>query len=211
MNRKIRYKILSLFHIHQPHPKTELVFSSDFELLVSLILSAQSTDDMVNKTTFLLFKVANTPESILQLGIKKLKNYIRSVGLYNNKAQYIINTSLLLLEKYNNQIPNTRVELESFPGIGRKIANIILNVLFDKKTIAVDTHVFRVSNRTGFAIGENVIKVEKKLIKVVPSIFKKNIHFWFVYHGRYVCKARKQSCHICLINKFCEFINNKSI
>ncbi|ALD15082.1 endonuclease III [Buchnera aphidicola (Aphis glycines)] len=211
MNSKERYKILSLFHVNQPYPMTELIFSSNFELLVSLILSAQSTDNIVNKTTFILFQVANTPESIVQLGMKKLKNYIRSVGLYNTKAQYIIKTSFLLLKKYDNQIPNTRAELESLPGIGRKIANIILNLLFDKQTIAVDTHVFRVSNRTGFAIGKNVMQVEKKLMKVVPSIFKKNIHFWFVYHGRYICKARQPRCDVCLIKNFCEFINNKSI
>ncbi|QIQ41170.1 MAG: endonuclease III [Buchnera aphidicola (Aphis urticata)] len=211
MNRVIRYNILSLFNINQPYPTTELVFSSDFELLISLILSSQSTDAMVNKTTFILFKVANTPESILQLGIEKLKYYIKSVGLYNTKAEYIIKTSFLLLNKYHNKIPDTRIAIESLPGIGRKIANILLNVLFNKKTIAVDTHVFRVSNRTGFAIGESVIKVEKKLMKVVPSIFKKNIHFWFVYHGRYICKARKQKCNICLIKQFCEFINNNAI
>ncbi|QFQ32855.1 endonuclease III [Buchnera aphidicola (Aphis fabae)] len=211
MNKKKRYEILSLFHVNEPNPMIELFFSSDFELLISLILSAQSTDKTVNKITFILFKIANTPEGILQLGIEKLKYYIKSVGLYNTKAKYIIQTSFLLFNKYNNKIPKNRIELESLPGVGRKTANIILNVLFNKKTIAVDTHVFRVSNRTGFATGKNVIKVEKKLMKVVPSVFKKNIHFWFVYHGRYICKARKQKCNICLISKFCEFINNESI
>ncbi|QCI16953.1 endonuclease III [Buchnera aphidicola (Aphis helianthi)] len=210
MNKSKRYSILSLFYINQPNPMTELIFSSDFELLISLILSAQSTDVMVNKITCILFKVANTPESILQLGIKRLKYYIKNLGLYNIKAVYIIKISYLLINKYNNQIPNSRIELESLPGVGRKTANIILNLLFDQKTIAVDTHVFRVSNRTGFATGKNVIQVEKKLIKVVPSIFKKNVHFWFVYHGRYICKARKKQCDICLISKFCE-LTNKNI
>lgn len=207
MNKKKRYAILSLFHEYQPNPMTELLFSSDFELLISLILSSQSTDAIVNKITFVLFKVANTPESILQLGIEKLKFYIKSVGLYNVKAKYIFQTSFLLFNKYKNKIPEDRIKLESLPGVGRKIANIILNLLFNKNTIAVDTHVFRVSNRTGFAKGKSVIKVEQKLIQVVPSIFKKNVHFWFVYHGRYICKARKQKCNICLISKFCEFIN----
>ncbi|WP_348769493.1 endonuclease III [Buchnera aphidicola] len=207
MNKKKRYKILSLFYLNQPNPITELIFSSDFELLISLILSAQSTDSIVNKTTLILFKIAKTPEEILQLGIDRLKYYIKSIGLYNIKAEYIIKTSFLLFNKYNNQIPNNRIELESLPGVGRKTANIILNLLFNKKTIAVDTHVFRVSNRTNFAVGKNVKQVEKKLIKVVPSIFKKNIHFWFVYHGRYICTARKQKCNFCLINKLCEFLN----
>lgn len=211
MNYKKRYTILSLFYENQPNPTTELVFSSDFELLISLILSAQATDARVNKVTFFLFKIANTPESILQLGIEPLKYYIKSIGLYNIKARYIIDTSFLLFNKYHNTIPNSRAVLESLPGVGRKIANIILNLLFNKKTIAVDTHVFRVSNRTGFAKGKNVITVERKLIKFVPSIFKKNIHFWFVYHGRYICTARKQKCCICLISKFCEYVNNKSI
>ncbi|QCI18680.1 endonuclease III [Buchnera aphidicola] len=211
MNAKKRYKILSLFQNNYPNPKTELIFSSNFELLISLILSAQATDIVVNKTTRVLFKVANTPESILQLGIEQLKYYIKSVGLYNTKAENIIKTSFLLFHKYRNEIPNNRVKLESLPGVGRKTANIILNLLFNKKTIAVDTHVFRVSNRTGFAIGDNVIKVEKKLMKFVPSIFKRNVHFWFVYHGRYICQARKIQCNICLISKFCEFTNNKFI
>ncbi|CAL4319408.1 Endonuclease III [Buchnera aphidicola (Protaphis terricola)] len=206
MNSKIRLKILSLFYINQSNPKIELVFSSDFELMISLILSAQSTDVAVNKATSVLFKIANTPKDILRLGIDRLKSYIKSIGLYNMKALYIIKTSFLLINKYNNKIPKTRKDLESLPGIGRKTANIILNVLFNQNTIAVDTHVFRVSNRTGFAKGKNVKIVEKKLKRVVPSIFKKYINFWFVNHGRYICKARNKICHLCLIKNFCEFV-----
>ncbi|AWH90646.1 endonuclease III [Buchnera aphidicola (Melanaphis sacchari)] len=205
MNKEKRYKILSLFYKNNPTPKTELIFSSGFELLISVILSAQSTDIMVNKVTRKLFKVANTPQSILQIGYTKLRNYINSLGLYNKKARNIINTSLILINRYNNKIPKHRIELESLPGVGRKTANIILNILFHKKTIPIDTHVFRVSNRTGFARGNSVAKVEKKINRVVPSLFKKNIHFWFVLHGRYICRSRALKCNICLINKLCEF------
>lgn len=209
MNKEKRHKILSLFYNKNPIPLIELIFSSDFELLLSLILSAKSTDLMVNKTTKILFKKANTPEAILSLGVENLKNYIKSVGLYNTKASNIIKTSFLLVTKHNSKIPNSRFELESLPGVGRKTANILLNILFKKNTIGVDTHVFRVSNRTNFAKGQNVKEVEKKLIKVVPTIFKLNIHFWFVLHGRYICTARKLKCNICLICRLCEF-NQKS-
>jgi len=209
MNKKKRYHILSLFHKENPDPNIELIFSSDFELLLSVILSAQSTDDMVNKITANLFSIANTPESILQLGYDKLKNCIKKIGLYNKKALYIIQSAYLIKNKFNNKIPSNRTELESLPGVGRKTANIILNVLFNKKTIAVDTHVFRVANRTGFSRGKNTIDVEKKMIKIVPSIFKKNVHLWFVLHGRYICTARKLKCKICLINKLCEFDKKK--
>ncbi|QIQ41727.1 MAG: endonuclease III [Buchnera aphidicola (Microlophium carnosum)] len=209
MNNKKRYNILSLFYKKYPDPNIELVYSSDFELLLSVILSAQSTDFSVNKTTKILFQRANTPESILLLGLNNLKNYIRNIGLYNTKALNIIRTSFLILNKYNGIVPNNRIELESLPGVGRKTSNIILNILFKKKTIAVDTHVFRVSNRTNFAKGKNVKEVEKKLIKVVPNIFKLNFHSWFVLHGRYICTARKIKCNICLIFKLCEF--NKKI
>jgi len=209
MNKEKRYKILSLFSEKNPNPKTELIFSSDFELLLSVMLSAKSTDLIVNKTTKILFQIANTPESILLLGVEGLKNYIKHIGLYNMKALNIINTSFLIITKHKGKIPKNRNELESFPGVGRKTANIILNILFKKKTIAVDTHVFRVSNRTNFAKGKNVKEVEKKLNKVVPSIFKLKIHFWFVLHGRYICTARKFKCNICLVYKFCEFKEKK--
>ncbi|QCI17529.1 endonuclease III [Buchnera aphidicola (Acyrthosiphon lactucae)] len=205
MNKETRYEILSIFNAQYPKNKTELVFSSDFELLLSVILSAQSSDVIVNKVTKILFKQANTPESILLLGLEGLKNYIKHIGLYNIKASNIIRTSSLILTKYNGIIPNNRIELESLPGVGRKTSNVILNILFKKKTIAVDTHVFRVSNRTNFAKGKNVNEVEKKLIKVVPDIFKLNFHSWFVLHGRYICTARKIKCDICLIFKLCEF------
>lgn len=209
MNKEKRYKILLLFYSKCPEPKIELVFSSDFELLLSVILSAQSTDLIVNKTTKKLFKIANTPESILLLGLENLKNYIKNVGLYNVKALNIIRTASLILNKFNGMIPNNRIELESLPGVGRKTSNILLNILFKKKTIAVDTHVFRVSNRTNFAKGKNVREVEKKLIKVVPDIFKLNFHAWFILHGRYVCTARKIKCNLCLICTLCEFKNKK--
>ncbi|WAI11885.1 MAG: endonuclease III [Buchnera aphidicola (Macrosiphum albifrons)] len=205
MNKEKRYKILSLFNSKYPEPKIELIFSSDFELLLSVMLSAQSTDFIVNKTTKILFKIANTPESILSLGLACLKNYIKDIGLYNTKALNIIRSSFLILTKYNGIIPNNRIELESLPGVGRKTSNVLLNILFKKKTIAVDTHVFRVSNRTNFAKGKNVKEVEMKLMKVVPNIFKLNFHTWFVLHGRHICTARKIKCNICLIFKQCEF------
>ncbi|CAL4326181.1 endonuclease III [Buchnera aphidicola] len=205
MNKEKRYKILSLFHTHNSNPQIELIFSSDFELLLSVILSSKSTDAIVNKTTKKLFKIANTPERILCLGLANLKSYIKNIGLYNIKALNIIRTSFLILYKYNGKIPNNRIELESLPGVGRKTANIILNVLFNKNTIAVDTHVFRVANRTNFATGKNVKEVENKLMKVVPNFFKFKIHSWFVLHGRYVCTARKVKCNICLIAQLCEF------
>ncbi|WP_284443294.1 endonuclease III [Buchnera aphidicola] len=209
MNKEKRYKILSIFNSKYPEPKIELIFSSDFELLLSVMLSAQSTDVIVNKTTKILFKIANTPESILSLGLACLKNYIKDIGLYNTKALNIIRSSFLILTKYNGIIPNNRIELESLPGVGRKTSNILLNILFKKKTIAVDTHVFRVSNRTNFAKGKNVKEVEMKLIKVVPNIFKLNFHAWFVLHGRHICTARKIKCNICLIFKQCEFNKKK--
>ncbi|AYN24392.1 endonuclease III [Buchnera aphidicola] len=209
MNKKKRSEILFLFYKKNSNPKIELIFSSDFELLLSVILSAKSTDIMVNKITSTLFKVANTPQGILQLGFNRLRYYIKGIGLYNTKALNIINTAHLIKTKYNNKVPSKRIELESLPGVGRKTANIILNVLFNKKTIAVDTHVFRVANRTGFAKGKNVVEVEKKMIKMVPSIFKKYVHFWFVLHGRYVCTARKLKCKTCLIEKLCEFDKKK--
>lgn len=205
MNKAIRYKILFLLKNTYPEPKTELIFSSDFELLLSVMLSAQSTDIMVNKVTKKLFQVANTPKTILLLGEKRLSSYIKSIGLYNIKASNIIRTSFLLLTKYNGIIPNNRLALESFPGVGRKTANIILNILFQQKTIAVDTHVFRVSNRTNFVKGKNVKEVEKKLMKAVPDTFKLNFHFLFVLHGRYICTAKKIKCNICSIYQLCEF------
>lgn len=210
MNKEKRYKILSLFYDNNPNPKIELIFSSDFELLLSVILSAKSTDKIVNKTTKILFKIANTPQSILCLGIECLKKYIRNIGLYNSKALNIIRTSFLIIYKHNGKIPKDRIELESLPGVGRKTANIILNTLFKKDTIAVDTHVFRVSNRTNFAKGKNTKEVENKLIKVVPTIFKSKMHLWFVFHGRYICTARKIKCNMCLIVRLCEF-NKKTL
>jgi endonuclease-3 len=205
MNREKRLQILSIFSKNNAHPKTELIFSSHFELLLAVILSAQSTDRIVNKITKKLFKIANTPKEILLLGIDGLKNCIKIIGLYNIKALNIFKTALLIENKYHGVIPNSREELESFPGVGRKTANILLNILFKKNTIAVDRHVFRVSNRTNFARGKNVNQVEKKLNKVVPTIFKRKVHNWFVLHGRYICTARYLKCNDCIIRNFCEF------
>jgi len=205
MNKDKRYKILLLFFRKNPNPTTELIFNSNFECLISVILSSKSTDIAVNNTTKLLFKIANTPKKILNLGIYNLKLYIRNIGLHNIKALNIINTSFLLITKHNGNVPNNRFELESLPGVGRKTAGVILNLLFNEKTIPVDTHVFRVSNRTNFASGRNIQEVEKKLNKVAPKAFKIHVHHWFVLHGRYICTARNIKCSTCFINKYCEF------
>jgi endonuclease-3 len=205
MNLKQRLEIFQRFQAQNPHPETELHFSSDFELLVAVILSAQATDKRVNIVTQQLFPIANTPEKILALGEPGLKKYIQSIGLYNAKAANIIKTSQLLVEKYHSQIPRQREELESLPGVGRKTANVILNTLFGDETIAVDTHIFRVANRTGLARGKNVWEVEQKLLKAVPPEFRKHAHHWLVLHGRYVCTARKPKCPQCLIRDLCEY------
>lgn len=205
MNKKKRYKILSCLSNINNNPVTELMFRSSFELLISVILSAQSTDVSVNKVTSKLYAVANTPSDIISMGINGLTLLIKNIGLYNKKAVYIINTCKILLKKHNGLIPSSRKELESLPGVGRKTANIILNAIFNKKTIAVDTHVFRVCNRTNFVAGKTVIEVEKKLVRTVPDIFKLKFHNLFILHGRYICKSRIPKCKICIINKYCEF------
>ena len=188
-----------------PKPTTELKFSTPFELLVAVILSAQATDVSVNKALAVLFPVANTPAAILALGLNGLKKYIKSIGLYNAKAANIIKTCRILIEKYNGKVPADRESLQELPGVGRKTANVILNTAFGQPTIAVDTHIFRVSNRTGLAPGKNVTEVEKKLLKVVPDEYKKDAHHWLILHGRYTCMARKPQCGRCILYDLCEW------
>ncbi|HDR1924784.1 TPA: endonuclease III [Pasteurella multocida] len=205
MNKQKRIEILTRLRDHNPHPTTELNYSSPFELLIAVILSAQATDKGVNKATEKLFPVANTPQAILDLGLDGLKEYIKTIGLYNSKAENIIKTCRDLIEKHNGEIPENRSALEALAGVGRKTANVVLNTAFGHPTIAVDTHIFRVSNRTGFAPGKDVVKVEEKLLKVVPDEFKVDVHHWLILHGRYICIARKPRCGSCLIEDLCEF------
>lgn len=188
-----------------PKPTTELRYTTPFELLVAVILSAQSTDKGVNKATAELFKVANTPEAILRLGLRGLKRYIKTIGLYNTKAANILMTSRILVEDFGGEVPRTREELESLPGVGRKTANVILNTAFGQPTIAVDTHIFRVANRTGLAPGRNVREVEDRLVQAVPRAYLKDAHHWLILHGRYVCIARSPRCAICPIYELCEY------
>ena len=188
-----------------PHPKTELVYHSPFELLVAVILSAQATDIGVNKATRTLYAIANTPEKILALGEAKLKQHISSIGLFNTKAANVIATCRMLVEKFGGQVPADRELLESLPGVGRKTANVVLNTAFGQPTMAVDTHIFRVANRTGLAPGVNVRAVEDKLLKVVPGHYLVDAHHWLILHGRYVCKARKPDCPQCVIRDLCRY------
>ncbi len=188
-----------------PEPKTELRYSTPFELLIAVVLSAQATDKSVNKATEKLFAVANTPESILELGEEKLKSYIKTIGLYNSKAANIIKLCNLLVKKPNSRVPQTREELEALPGVGRKTANVVLNTAFGHDTIAVDTHIFRVANRTGLARGKTVLEVEKKLEKFVPKEHKHDAHHLLILHGRYTCIARKPRCQSCVIEDLCEY------
>ncbi|QIW15904.1 endonuclease III [Pasteurellaceae bacterium RH1A] len=205
MNQAKRVEILSRLRDNNPHPTTELNFSSPFELLIAVILSAQATDKGVNKATDKLFPVANTPEAILALGVDGLKEYIKTIGLFNSKAENIIKTCRDLIEKHNSQVPESREALEALAGVGRKTANVVLNTAFGHPTIAVDTHIFRVANRTNFAPGKDVVKVEEKLLKVVPAEFKVDVHHWLILHGRYTCIARKPRCGSCLIEDLCEY------
>lgn len=205
MNQKIRYEIFRRFQARDPHPKTELIYKSNFELLIAVILSAQATDISVNKATGKLFPVANTPKKILTLGEIELKNYIKSIGLYNTKAKNIIKTCQILTEKYHSIVPDNRLALEQLPGVGRKTANVLLNTLFGEATIAVDTHIFRVANRTGIAPGKTPYAVEKNLLKYTPKEFIPHAHHWLVLHGRYICIARKPKCPECFIHDLCEY------
>lgn len=205
MNKQKRKKIFRILKKAIPNPTTELNYQSKFELLIAVILSAQATDVSVNKATFKLYAIANTAQLILNLGEKKLLKFIQSIGLYRNKAKYIIQTCKILVQEHNSEIPDNRTELEKLPGVGRKTANVILNIAFDKPTIAVDTHIFRLSNRTGLAPGKNVTEVEKNLLKYTPKSFLKNAHHWLILHGRYICIARKPKCNQCLIYELCEY------
>ena len=192
-------------HELDPHPTTELAYRTPFELLVAVILSAQATDIGVNKATKRLFPVASTPLAIRELGEDGLKRYISTIGLYNAKAKNIVATCALLIERHNGEVPRSREELEALPGVGRKTANVILNTVFDEPTIAVDTHIFRVCNRTGLARGKTVRVVEDKLVKVVPDEYKLGAHHWLILHGRYVCTARKPKCPVCPISDLCAY------
>ena len=188
-----------------PAPRTELAYQSPFELLVAVILSAQATDVSVNKATRKLYPVANTPEAILGLGVKGLKSYIRTIGLFNSKADNIIKTCRMLIEEHDGEVPRTRKALEALPGVGRKTANVVLNTAFGEPTIAVDTHIFRVANRTGLAKGKTPLEVELKLLKAVPADYRLNAHHWLILHGRYTCKARKPNCPECIVRDLCSF------
>lgn len=205
MMLKNRIALFKRFQAQNPAPQTELNYTSNFELLIAVMLSAQATDKSVNKATKKLFAIANTPKKFLALGEAGLKEYIKTIGLYNAKAKHIMRTCQILLEKYHSHVPQQREHLESLPGVGRKTANVILNTAFGEKTIAVDTHIFRVSNRTGLAFGKNVREVENALLKNVPTQFKKNAHHWLVLHGRYICIARKPKCALCIISDLCEY------
>lgn len=205
MNAAKRLEIFRRLHEDNPEPKTELAYSSPFELLISVILSAQSTDVGVNKATARLYPVANTAQAIYELGVVGLSDYIKTIGLYNAKAKNVIETCRLLVERHAGQVPETREELEALPGVGRKTANVVLNTAFRQLTMAVDTHIFRVSNRTGIARGKDVVEVERQLMKFVPKNFLLDAHHWLILHGRYVCQARKPRCGSCRIEDLCEF------
>ncbi|NCP64896.1 MAG: endonuclease III [Paraglaciecola sp.] len=205
MNKTKRIEILSRLRNENPHPTTELNYSSPFELLIAVILSAQATDVGVNKATSKLYAVANTPQAIYDLGLDGLKSYIKTIGLFNAKAENVMKTCYILINEHNSQVPESREALEALPGVGRKTANVVLNTAFGWPTIAVDTHIFRVSNRTKLAPGKNVDQVEQKLLKVVPKEFKVDVHHWLILHGRYTCIARKPRCGSCIIEDLCEF------
>ena len=199
------HRIFTLLRAANPAPRSELVYASPFELLVSVVLSAQATDKSVNLATPGLFRAANSPEAMLRLGRRGLERQIRRIGLYRTKARNLIGACKLLLEKHGGEVPRTREALQALPGVGRKTASVILNTAFGEPTIAVDTHIFRVANRTGLAPGKDVVVVENRLLKAVPDEFKLDAHHWLILHGRYVCKARKPDCPKCLINDLCGF------
>ncbi len=211
MNNQKRRQILERFRENNPKPETELNFSSPFELLVAVTLSAQATDVSVNKATDKLFPAANTAQAIYDLGTDGLKEYIKTIGLYNNKAVNVINACKILLDKHNGEVPENREALEALPGVGRKTANVVLNTAFGWPTIAVDTHIFRLANRSRFAPGKNVDQVEQKMLKVVPAEFKVDVHHWFILHGRYTCIARKPRCGSCIIEDLCEYKDKTEI
>jgi len=205
MNKTKRIEIFTRLRNENPAPTTELKFTSDFELLIAVMLSAQATDVSVNRATEKLFPVANTPEAIYALGEEKVRDFIKTIGLFNTKARNVIKTCKMLMDKHESRVPTTREALEALPGVGRKTANVVLNTAFREKAMAVDTHIFRVSNRTGIAPGKNVLEVEKKLMKFVPEEFLLDAHHWLILHGRYTCIARKPRCGSCVISDLCEY------
>ena len=205
MNREKRSEIFRRLQAENPHPTTELNYTNPFELLVAVLLSAQATDKGVNKATAKLFPVANTPEAILALGEEGLKHYIKTIGLFNTKAANLIKTCKILIEEHHSVVPQTREALEQLPGVGRKTANVILNTAYGQPTIAVDTHIFRIGNRTKLAPGKNVLEVELNLLKFIPKEYLFNAHHWLILHGRYVCVARKPRCEACIIEDLCEY------
>ena len=205
MNKEKRAEIFRRWQAANPEPTTELEYSSVFELLIAVILSAQATDKGVNKATAKLFPVANTPEAIYALGVEGLNYYIKTIGLYNSKGKNIIETCRILMEKHGSHVPENRADLEALPGVGRKTANVILNTAFRQPTMAVDTHIFRVANRTGIAKGKNVLEVEKGLLRHIPKAYLLDAHHWLILHGRYTCVARKPKCQACMIVDLCDF------
>ncbi|MFC0179809.1 endonuclease III [Thorsellia kenyensis] len=211
MNKEKRIEIFKRLQANNPNPTTELNFNTPFELLIAVLLSAQATDISVNKATKELFAVANTPDTMFALGADKVKEKIKTIGLFNTKAENIIKTCKILVEEYGSQIPENREALESLPGVGRKTANVVLNTAFKWPTIAVDTHIFRVANRTKLAPGKDVVAVEEKLLKVVPKEYMLDCHHWLILHGRYTCVARKPRCMSCIIEDLCEFKEKTSL
>jgi endonuclease III len=205
MNPEKRLQIFTRLRAENPTPTTELNYSTPFELLIAVILSAQATDVGVNKATAKLYPVANTPAKILSLGLDRLKDYIKTIGLYNAKAENVIKTCQILVEQHGGNVPRDREALEALPGVGRKTANVVLNTAFGEPTIAVDTHIFRLANRINLAPGKTPLAVEQKLLKVVPEEFKKDAHHWLILHGRYICTARAPKCAVCVINDLCEY------
>ncbi|MCG7658058.1 endonuclease III [Wielerella bovis] len=205
MNKQIRTEMFTRWREANPNPTTELNFSSPFELLIAVLLSAQATDVGVNKATAKLFPIANTPQAMLDLGLEGIMEYTKTIGLYKTKSKHIIETCQILIAKHNGEVPQTREELEALSGVGRKTANVVLNTAFGQPVMAVDTHIFRVGNRTGLARGKNVREVEDKLMKNIPKEFLMNAHHWLILHGRYTCKAQKPQCQTCLINDLCEY------
>ena len=205
MNKVKVEEFLQRMQKANPNPKGELDYTNEFTLLVAVVLSAQATDVGVNKATRALFKAADTPERMLALGLEGLKEYIKTIGLFNTKARNIIGLSQALIAEHGGRVPEDRAALERFPGVGRKTANVVLNIAFNHPTIAVDTHIFRVGNRTGLAPGKNPLEVEKKLLEIIPDHYKHHAHHWLILHGRYICKARKPECTKCLVSDLCEY------
>ena len=207
MNPKKRREIFERLRAADPHPKTELVYRTPFELLVAVVLSAQATDKSVNLATESLYREFSTPQAIVKLGVTRLEDFIRTIGLYRTKAKNVVALSKIILEKHHGQVPQTREQLESLPGVGRKTANVVLNTAFGEPTMAVDTHIFRVANRTGLGPGKDPLEVERKLLKLTPPEFHTHAHHWLILHGRYTCLARKPKCPECLIKDLCSYKN----